>query len=417
MKILIIGGGGREHAIAYKCSLSNLSTEIFVSPGNPGTAQEKKTKNVNLQNKDDVLKFCKEKKINLCIIGPELPLSEGYVDFLSQNNIKTFGPTKKASQLETSKTFAKEFMFRNNIPTGKFKKFNNKNDALNYINNAPLPHVIKYDGLASGKGVVVSHNLEESKKTIINFAEKYSPNIIIEEYLDGTEASFIVGINQSNYVNFCTSQDHKQLYDNDQGPNTGGMGAFAPVKNITPDIESKIIKKIIEPTITGLKNEAINYCGFLYVGLMIDSNGNPKVLEFNCRLGDPEAQPILMKLDDDLAQIILDLLDNKKVQLTWSKKIAMTVVLASKGYPDNPETGIPITIPSEIIEDQELKVFHSGTKLIDNKLYSHGGRVLNVSSLGESIDDCRKKIYDAIAKIKFEACCYRKDIGLRKFKF
>lgn len=417
MRILIIGGGGREHAIAYKCSLSNLSTQIFVSPGNPGTAQEKKTINVTLQNKDEVLKFCKEKKINLCIIGPELPLSKGYVDFLSQNNIKTFGPTKKASRLETSKIFAKEFMFRNNIPTGKFKKFDNKNEALKYINNVPLPHVIKYDGLASGKGVVVSHSREESKKTIIKFAEKYSPDIIIEEYLDGTEASFIVAINQSNYVKFCTSQDHKQLYDNDHGPNTGGMGAFAPVSNITPDIESKIIKTIIEPTIAGLRNESIYYCGFIYVGLMIDSNGNPKVLEFNCRLGDPEAQPILMKLDDDLVQIILDLLNNKKVELSWSKKIAMTVVLASNGYPDNPETGIPITIPLEIIDNKELKVFHSGTKLINNKLYSHGGRVLNVSTLGETIDECRNKIYDAIAKINFKGCCYRKDIGLRKFKF
>ena len=418
MKVLVIGSGGREHAMAWKLSQSNKVNSIFIAPGNGGTHLNPKFKNIDLIDINLLADFAIEEKIDLTVIGPELPLSKGIVDLFRSKHLNIFGPTQKAAQLESSKDFAKDFMYRYKIPTAKYKTFKIPDEAHRYIDEEGAPIVIKADGLASGKGVIVAMTLKEAHDAIDfmlvdNRFGDAGAKVVIEEFLEGEEASFMVICDGQTILPLATSQDHKRLLDHDMGPNTGGMGAYSPAPIVTDEIYSKVMKEIIYPTIHGMANDGIPFTGFLYAGLMITKKGEVKTLEYNCRMGDPETQPILMRLKSDFFEMLYKSstghLDSTEIE--WDKRTALAVVLASAGYPEAPKLNDEIHIEDRVISDSYI--FHAGTIFRDNKLLTSGGRVLAVTALGNSVKEAQSKAYETINTVKFNGAQYRKDIGFR----
>ena len=418
MKVLVIGSGGREHAMAWKLSQSNKVNAIFIAPGNGGTHLNPKFKNIDLTDIDLLSDFAIIERIDLTVVGPELPLSKGIVDLFRSKNLNIFGPTQKAAQLESSKDFAKGFMYRHNIPTAKYKTFKMPDEAYQYINEHGTPIVIKADGLASGKGVIVAMTVKEAHDAIDfmlvdNKFGDAGAKVVIEEFIEGEEASFMVVCDGKTILPLATSQDHKRLLDRDMGPNTGGMGAYSPAPVVTKEIYSKVMEEIIYPTIHGMAKDGIPFTGFLYAGLMITKKGDVKTLEYNCRMGDPETQPILMRLKSDLFEMLykasLGQLDSSEIE--WDTRSALAVVLASAGYPESPKLNDEIYIEDRIIPDSYI--FHAGTIYKNNKLLTSGGRVLAVAALANSVKEAQLKVYEAINTIKFNGVQYRKDIGYR----
>ena len=418
MKVLVIGSGGREHAMAWKLSQSNKVNAIFIAPGNGGTHLNPKFKNIDLTDIDLLSDFAIIERIDLTVVGPELPLSKGIVDLFRSKNLNIFGPTQKAAQLESSKDFAKDFMYRHNIPTAKYKTFKMPDEAYQYINEHGAPIVIKADGLASGKGVIVAMTVKEAHDAIDfmlvdNKFGDAGAKVVIEEFIEGEEASFMVVCDGKTILPLATSQDHKRLLDRDMGPNTGGMGAYSPAPVVTKEIYSKVMEEIIYPTIHGMAKDGIPFTGFLYAGLMITKKGDVKTLEYNCRMGDPETQPILMRLKSDLFEMLykasLGQLDSSEIE--WDTRSALAVVLASAGYPESPKLNDEIYIEDRIIPDSYI--FHAGTIYKNNKLLTSGGRVLAVAALANSVKEAQLKVYEAINTIKFNGVQYRKDIGYR----
>ena len=418
MNVLIIGSGGREHAIAWKVSQSKKVTNIFVAPGNPGIGNEDKVSLVEINNPTikDYVKIAQEKNIDLTIVGPESPLVEGIVDEFKKNNLVIFGPNKYASQLEGSKNFCKKILNSGNVLTAKHKSFNDSESAINYVKEQIMPIVIKADGLAAGKGVFIIKEKEEAYKLINDlFTGKIdgikTSLIIIEEFLKGEEASFICLVSGEKVIPLASSKDHKKLNNGDYGPNTGGMGAYSPTKLIDRKISETVIEKIIFPTIKELKKKNIEYHGFLYAGLMIDKDQNPYVLEYNCRLGDPEAQAILMRLESDIVDMFFATIDNKLEDLVikWKSESACTIVLASAGYPGVYEKNKKIDgLDHEI---NGIKIFHSGTKIKDGNIVTNGGRVLAVTALGVNLQVAQAKAYDRCNQVSWEGKIKRHDIA------
>lgn len=424
MKLLVIGSGGREHAIVWKASQSEKVKNIFVIPGNPGIAQENKVILSDIKNPSisKYVQFAKDNEIDLTIVGPEAPLVDGIVDEFEKNNLVIFGPNKLASQLEGSKDFCKNILNSGNILTAKHQTFTDSISAINYINQQTMPIVIKADGLAAGKGVFILSSKEECYKLINDlFTGKIdgikTSKIIIEEFLKGEEASFICLVSGKHVIPLASSKDHKKLNDGDHGPNTGGMGAYSPTKLIDDDLSNTVINKIIVPTINELKNKGIEYQGFLYAGLMIDKNKKPYVLEYNCRLGDPEAQAILMRLESDIVDIFLGAI-NKNLEdlnnIRWKRESACTIVLASSGYPGNYEKNKKIEGLSDEIDG--IKIFHSGTKLEGGNLVTNGGRVLAVTALGINLQVAQAKAYDRCNNIFWDGKIKRHDIAEKEIR-
>ncbi|MDF7667206.1 phosphoribosylamine--glycine ligase [Orbaceae bacterium ESL0727] len=421
MKVLIIGNGGREHAIAWKVAQSPLVTKVFVAPGNAGTAQEPLLENINIKATDvsGLLTFAQQEKIDLTIVGPEAPLVIGIVDSFQKAGLQIFGPTKAAAQLEGSKAFTKDFLARHHIPTATYQNFTEIDPAIAYVREQGAPIVIKADGLAAGKGVIVAMTLKEAEAAIRdmlagNAFGDAGHRIVIEEFLDGEEASFIVMVDGKHVEPMATSQDHKRAFDGDTGPNTGGMGAYSPAPVVTNTVFAKVMEQIIYPTINGMAQEGNPYTGFLYAGLMIDKQGNPKVIEFNCRFGDPETQPIIMRLQSDLVALCLaataGTLDSQKSQ--WDPRPALGVVMAAGGYPGQYNTQDEIIgLPTH--SDQDCKVFHAGTSLEKGKICTHGGRVLCVTALGDTVLAAQTRAYQQVNDIHWHGCFYRHDIGYR----
>ncbi len=418
MNLLIIGGGGREHALAWKASKSSKVKNIFVIPGNPGIAKEEKVKIIDIYDPSiiDYINIAKEKKIDLTIVGPEAPLVNGIVDKFKDNNLKIFGPSKLASQLEGSKNFCKEILNLGNIPTAKHKSFTDPLSAINFIKEHSMPIVIKTDGLASGKGVFIVTKLNEAKDLIVNLFDgkvdgKKASLIIIEEFLKGEEASFICLVSGKDIIPLASSKDHKKLNNGDTGPNTGGMGAYSPTKLIDNEISERVINSIIKPTLHELSKINIDYQGFLYAGLMIDKNKNPYLLEYNCRLGDPEAQAILMRLDSDIIDLFLATINKQlnNLEILWKKESSCTIILASSGYPGNYEKDKKIYGLDHEIDN--VKVFHSGTKIKNGHFVTNGGRVLAVTALGIDLQAAQAKAYYACSHIFWEGKIIRNDIG------
>lgn len=425
MKILLIGSGGREHALAWKLAQSPQVQTVYVAPGNGGTATAKQTsagiENLSITGLQELADFAKREKIHLTVVGPEAPLAAGIVDVFRDNGLRIFGPTQLAAQLESSKDFSKAFMKRHGIPTADYQTFSNALEAHAYIDAKGAPIVIKADGLAAGKGVVVAMSPEEAHAAVdMMLADNKLGNagarVVIEEFLTGEEASFIVLVDGKNVLALATSQDHKRLLDADHGPNTGGMGAYSPAPVVTPEIHARALREVIMPTVNGMKADGIPYTGFLYAGLMITPDGNIKTLEFNCRMGDPETQPIMARLRSDLVNALDHAVDGtlNEVELEWDRRTALGVVLAAHNYPDTPRAGDAITgIPADT-EDQIT--FHAGTKLQDGKVVTSGGRVMCVVGLADTVRGAQQKAYDAINHIKFDGMQYRKDIGYRAIK-
>jgi phosphoribosylamine--glycine ligase len=418
---LVIGSGGREHALAWKLAAPPKVGTVFVAPGNAGTSLEPKLKNVPITDIKELIKFALENDICFTLVGPEAPLALGIVDEFRRHNLKIWGPTQYCAQLESSKSFAKDFMIKHNIPTAKYQTFSDGKLAREYLANQTLPIVIKADGLAAGKGVLVAQTMDSALSFIDDiFANNKFGNAgskaVIEECLIGTEASFIVMIDGKNILPMASSQDHKRLLNNDEGPNTGGMGAFSPSPIVDKKLHDRVIKEIIQPVIDGMKNAGHEYSGFLYAGLMVDSKGNPKTLEFNCRFGDPETQPIMLRLESDLVDLIEAGLEQKldTIDAVWSNKFAIGVVLASSGYPDSPQKDDIISGLGNIASD--IKVFHSGTSIKENKIYTAGGRVLCVVGMDDSIALTQQKVYQSINEIKYNGMQYRTDIGSSAIK-
>ena len=421
MKLLVIGSGGREHAIAWKLAQSQKVQKVFVAPGNGGTARENGLENVALSEVPDLVGFAKKEGIHLTVVGPEAALAAGVVDAFREAGLKIFGPTRAAAQLESSKDFAKAFMVRHNIPTALHRTFQSADLAKAFVAKRGAPVVIKADGLAAGKGVVVAASVEEAQAAIERMMTDRSlgeagARVVVEEFLQGEEASFIVMSDGTSALPLATSQDHKRLRDRDEGPNTGGMGAYSPAPIVTPKIHARVMREIIQPAIQGMAQEGLPYSGFLYAGLMIDKAGNPKALEFNCRLGDPETQPILLRLKSDLVELIERALAGRlsRVEADWDRRAALGVVLAAQGYPDEPRKGDPITgIPASA---EDCRVFHAGTRADGKALVTSGGRVLCVTALGDSVKMARTRAYEAVERISFDGMQYRKDIGHRAIK-
>jgi len=418
MKILVIGSGGREHALAWKLSLSSKVDTVYVAPGNIGTLLEPKIENIALTKIEDLINFAKKNQISFTVVGPEGPLANGIVDQFREAGLKIWGPTKYCAQLESSKIFAKNFMLKYNIPTAKHVTFNNGEAAKIYLAKQTLPIVIKADGLAAGKGVLVATNLDQAFNFIddIFVHQKFGidqTQIVIEEFLDWTEASFIVMLDGKNILAMASSVDHKRLLDNDQGPNTGGMGAYSPAPIVTPTIHAKVIKEIIQPVIDGMHQEGHQYSGFLYAGLMIDPLGNVKILEFNCRFGDPEAQPIMLRLNSDLVELIELGLSGELDQAhpLWEDKFAIGVVLASAGYPESSQKNDTIQGLAQVTQLPGIKVFHAATTINNQQLCTDGGRVLCVVALAQNAKQAQTKVYQAIDLINFKGMQYRKDIA------
>jgi len=421
MKVLIVGGGGREHALAWKIAQSNDVESVFVAPGNAGTAIESKISNVQIGAEENtkLKNFALSEKINLTIIGPENPLVAGIVDEFTAAGLRCFGPSKSAAILEGSKSFTKEFLKRHNIPTAEYEIFTETKAAINYIHDKEMPVVIKADGLAAGKGVIIADSEQVAIETINNMlaGNKFGEaghQIVIEEFLRGEEASFIVMVDNENILPLASSQDHKARDDGDTGPNTGGMGAYSPAPVITKEIHARIMQDVINPTVRGMAAEGRKYTGFLYAGVMITDDGTPKVLEFNCRFGDPETQPILMRLKSDLANLCIMTLDGKlnEASIEWNNQVALGVVLASKGYPINASKGDVIKgLDSEF--DNNVKVFHAGTAEQNENIVTSGGRVLCVTAMADDVLNAKNKVYNAIQQINWDGMFYRTDIGYR----
>jgi phosphoribosylamine--glycine ligase len=416
---LVIGSGGREHAIVWKLAQSDLCEKVFVAPGNAGTADEPKTENIDLNAEDleSLLAFAKNKEIDLTIVGPEAPLVLGLIDLFEKNNLLCLGPNKLAAQMEGSKIFMKDVLKKGNIPTATYEVFTDPESAREFLETCDIPIVLKADGLAAGKGVIVAFSRNEALEALNSLMVEQKlgtagDNLVIEEFLKGEEASFIVLCDGKNVISLASSQDHKQRDDGDKGPNTGGMGAYSPAPLITEEINEVIMKDIIHPTLAELKRRNIDYKGFLYAGLMINEQ-KIKVLEYNCRFGDPETQPILMRMKSDFLSLCLKAAKQelKGVQIDWDDRFALGVVMASKGYPEKYETGFPISGLNG--ENETTKVFHCGTKIEGEKILSNGGRVLCVTGLGGNLDTAFKNAYETTSKISWDGAFYRKDIGKR----
>ncbi|MGZ5203156.1 MAG: phosphoribosylamine--glycine ligase [Telluria sp.] len=421
MKILVVGSGGREHALAWKLAQSERIQVVYVAPGNGGTALDARLQNIAITDPAALADFVVEEQVALTVVGPEAPLAAGIVNLFRARGLKIFGATKEAAQLESSKDFAKAFMERHGIPTARYQSFSDAAQAHAYVNANGAPIVIKADGLAAGKGVVVAMSLDEAHQAVDHMLSENrfgdaGARIVIEEFLDGEEASFIVMCDGKNVLPLATSQDHKRLKDHDQGPNTGGMGAYSPAPIVTPAMHARVMREIINPTIQGMARDGIQYTGFLYAGLMIDAQGNPKTLEFNCRMGDPETQPIMARLKSDLVGVMEHAVNATldAVELEWDRRTAVGVVMAADGYPDNPRKGDVITgIPAET---PECVTFHAGTALKDGELVTSGGRVLCVVGMGDSVKMAQKQAYEALDKISFAGAQFRRDIGWRATK-
>ena len=421
MKILVVGSGGREHALAWKLAQSKRIQMVLVAPGNGGTALDARMKNVAITDPVALADFAQQEQVTLTVVGPEAPLAAGIVDIFRERGMKIFGPTRKAAQLESSKDFAKAFMERHGIPTARYQTFSDADAAHRYIDEQGAPIVIKADGLAAGKGVVVAMTLEEAHGAIDmmlsdNRFGDAGARVVVEEFLEGEEASFIVMVDGKNMLPLATSQDHKRLLDQDLGPNTGGMGAYSPAPIVTPQLHARVMREIIQPTVQGMAKDGIPYTGFLYAGLMIDAEGNPKTLEFNCRMGDPETQPIMARLKTDLVSVmehaVAGTLD--EIELDWDRRTALGVVMAASGYPDAPRKNDVITgIPEET---ENSMTFHAGTSLDNKALTTQGGRVLCVVGLGDSVRVAQKHAYEALDQIQFDGMQFRRDIGWRALK-
>ena len=430
MNVLVIGGGGREHALAWKLAQSARAQQVFVAPGNGGTARDDRLQNVPITDPQALADFAVAQKVALTVVGPEAPLSAGVVDVFRARGLRIFGPTQAAAQLESSKAFAKDFMARHGIPTALYATFTDAALAHAHVDKVGAPIVVKADGLAAGKGVVVATTLAEAHEAIdfmlgdntlgvvhnAGADGQALPRVVIEECLVGEEASFIVLVDGKNVLALASSQDHKRLGDGDTGPNTGGMGAYSPAPVVTPNVHAKAMQEIILPTVAGMAKDGIPFTGFLYAGLMIDKQGRPKTLEFNTRMGDPETQPILMRLKSDLIEVLLAATDGTldKVELDWDRRFALGVVMAAAGYPANPRKGDAITgLP---VDTDDAVVFHAGTALEDGTLRVTGGRVLCVTVLGDSAKLAQQRAYQALAGIHIDGVQYRRDIGHRAIK-
>lgn len=417
MKVLVVGSGGREHALAWKLAQSSKVETVFVAPGNAGTAAEAKLQNVALTAHGDLIDFCRQEEIAFTVIGPEAPLAAGIVDDFRAAGLAVFGPTRAAAQLESSKDFAKGFMAKHGIPTAQYRTFDSADDAHRYIDAKGAPIVIKADGLAAGKGVVVAETLVQAHAAVDdmllgNKMGSAGARVVIEDFLCGEEASFIVMVDGDHVLPMATSQDHKRLLDNDKGPNTGGMGAYSPAPVVTDAVYRRVMDEIILPTVRGMKADGNEFTGFLYAGLMIDANGAPFTIEFNCRFGDPETQPIMSRLDSDFADLIQAALDKRLHQVTaqWKPQTAVGVVLAAQGYPDAPRKGDVIS--GLAAADQIGKVFHAGTANDENgQVVTNGGRVLCVVGLGDDVAAAKQTAYTAVDKVHFDGMQYRRDIA------
>ena len=422
MQVLVIGSGGREHALAWKSSQDKSVSKVFVAPGNAGTALEPKIENLLINTNDfvEVERFCKEKAIGLVIIGPEQPLVNGMSDYLQSKGINTFGPSQAASQLEGSKTFSKDFFIKYGIPTAAYAAFDSYETSINYLDDIEYPTVVKADGLAAGKGVIICQNKNEAISALDSifkdqaFGEAGS-RVVIEEFLEGEEASFIAVVSKDKIVPLATSQDHKAVGEGDVGLNTGGMGAYSPAPIVDDYIHKKIIDEVMTPTMAGLISEGSPYLGFLYAGLMI-KDGELKVLEFNCRFGDPETQPILLRLKSSLVDLCLAAIndDLDSYQINWTEQHSCGVVIASAGYPENYISNKDVQIYPE--NDQDMKLFHAGTKLVDGNVVTSGGRVFCATALGSDLKEAQSKAYNLVNKVSFEGAFCRKDIGFKGIK-
>ena len=425
MKVLVIGGGGREHALAWKLAQSHKVQAVYVAPGNGGTARDKRLENVQISDVKALREFAQSENIELTVVGPETPLAAGVVDEFRAHGLRIFGPTQAAAQLESSKAFSKAFMKRHNIPTAEYETFTDAQAAHDYVNAKGAPIVVKADGLAAGKGVVVAMTAQEAHEAIdfmlLDNKLGVSHNeggarVVIEEFLQGEEASFIVMCDGKTVLPLATSQDHKRLLDADLGPNTGGMGAYSPAPVVTPDVHARAMREIILPTIRGMEKDGVPFSGFLYAGLMIDAQGQVKTLEFNCRMGDPETQPIMMRLKTDLVDVLLAATDGKgevfkDLELDWDRRTAVGVVLAAEGYPLNPRKGDAIHgLP---VDTDDAVVFHAGTQTQDGQVVTSGGRVLCVTALGGTLRLAQQQAYEVVKGIGFDGMQYRKDIGHR----
>ena len=425
MNVLIVGSGGREHAFTWKASQSDHVEKIFIAPGNAGTSLEPKAENVDISASDidALVSFAEKENIDLVIVGPEDPLVNGITNAFEKVGINCFGPELSGAQLEGSKDFAKSFMEKHNIPTASYESFTDADKAKKYIQQNELPLVIKADGLAAGKGVVIAEDSQTANKTIDEFISetKYgdaSKKIIIEEFLTGQELSYIAMVNGTEYLALATSQDHKTIGEGDVGLNTGGMGAYSPVPFVDNELDNKIRKEVIEPTVKGLSKDGLSFRGFLYAGLMIDSSFNLKVLEYNCRFGDPETQPVMLRLKSDLIEMIQTCFSGSisHFKVEWDQKSAMGVVMSSIGYPESYETGKEIFGLDRLTERKNTKVFHSGTRLENNNVLTNGGRVLCVTALGDDLKQSNRNAYSAVQEIGWDGKYYRKDIGFRVIK-
>ena len=422
MKVLVIGSGGREHALAWQCAKFDSVEEVFVAPGNAGTELEGKLTNINIDSEDidGLINFAKDNNVELTIVGPEAPLVIGVVDLFQAEGLAIFGPTEAASQLEGSKAFCKDFLDRNNIPTAYYDVFTEVAPAVKYVQEKGTPIVIKADGLAAGKGVIIANTEVEAIDAINDMLEgnrfgEAGSRVVVEEFLVGEEASFIVMVDGKNILPMATSQDHKARDNGDKGPNTGGMGAYSPAPIVTDEIFQNVMDTVIRPTVDGMASEGNAYTGFLYAGLMIDESGNSKVLEYNCRFGDPETQPIMMRLKSNLAELCLLATQGKldEADIEWDDRSAMGVVLAANGYPDTYASGEAIGLPAD---SNDAKVFHAGTKMNNDTVVSSGGRVLCATALGASTKEAQTNAYALLKKIDWPSAYYRTDIGFKAIK-
>ena len=425
MKVLVIGGGGREHAIAWKLAQSERVQAVFVAPGNGGTAAERALHNVPITDLAQLADFVQAEKIVLTVVGPEAPLAAGVVDLFRSRGLRIFGPTQAAARLESSKAFAKAFMQRHGIPTALYGSFGDAAPAHAHVDKHGVPIVVKADGLAAGKGVIVATTADEAHTAIDDMLGANAlgvrhnaggARVVIEEFMSGEEASFIVVSDGRHVVSLATSQDHKRVGDGDTGPNTGGMGAYSPAPVVTPDVHARVMREIIHPAIQGMAKDGSPFTGFLYAGLMIDAEGRPRTVEFNCRLGDPETQPILMRLKSDLFELLMHATDGTldQAELQWDRRVALGVVMAAQGYPGAARQGDAIDgLPADA---EDLKVFHAGTTLADGALRSSGGRVLCVTALGDSVRVAQQRAYEGVRSITLPGAVWRSDIGHRAIK-
>jgi phosphoribosylamine---glycine ligase len=422
MKVLVIGGGGREHALAWKIAQSARVEVVYVAPGNAGTAREKGLENIDIGAEDiaGLFSFAKDHQVDLTVVGPEAPLVEGVVDTFRDGGLKIFGPTRGAAQLEGSKAFTKDFLARHNIPTARYGVFTEISEAMEFIHDHGAPIVVKADGLAAGKGVILAQTIGEAQDAVKdmlagNAFGEAGHRVVIEEFLQGEEASFICMVDGSNILPMATSQDHKARYEGDTGPNTGGMGAYSPAPVVTNEIEQRVMREVIEPTVIGMATEGLPYTGFLYAGLMIDEDGSSRVLEYNCRFGDPETQPIMSRLKSDLVDLIEAAIEGRldQVAAEWDSRASLGVVLAAKGYPDSYPKGDAISGLDTDDDGKTCKIFHAGTREENGQVVTNGGRVLCAVGLGDTVTQAQQTAYKLVEQIDWQGMCYRRDIGHR----